>query len=52
MNWDLSITNQYLIEDPVLEPLNIKNGKVFIEETIGLGTEIDMNKAKKYITQN
>ena len=52
MNWDLSITNQYLIEDPVLEPLNIKNGKVFIKETIGLGTEIDMNKAKKYITQN
>ena len=52
MNWDLSITNQYLIEDPVLEPLNIKDGKVFIKETIGLGTEIDMNKAKKYITQN
>ena len=52
MNWDLSITNQYLIEDPVLEPLNIKDGKVFIKETIGLGTEIDMHKAKKYITQN
>ena len=52
MDWDLSITNQYLIEDPVLEPLNIKDGKVFIKETIGLGTEIDMNKAKKYITQN
>ena len=52
MDWDLSITNQYLIEDPVLEPLNIKEGKVFIKETIGLGTEIDMNKAKKYITQN
>ena len=52
MNWDLSITNQYLIEDPVLEPLNIKDGKVLIKETIGLGTEIDMNKAKKYITQN
>ena len=52
MNWNLSITNQYLIEDPVLEPLNIKDGKVFIKETIGLGTEIDMNKAKKYITQN
>ena len=52
MNWDLSITNQYLIEDPVLDPLNIKDGKVFIKETIGLGTEIDMHKAKKYITQN
>ena len=52
MNWDLSITNQYLIEDPVLEPLNIKDGKVFIKETVGLGTEIDMHKAKKYITQN
>mgnify|MGYP001176063670 CR=1 FL=1 len=52
MNWDLSVTNQYLIEDPVLEPLNIKDGKVYIKEKIGLGTEIDMNKAEKYITQN
>ena len=52
MNWDLSITNQYLIEDPVLVPLDIHNGKVHMTETIGLGTEIDMNKAKKYITSN
>ena len=52
MKWDLSITNQYLVEDPVLEPLNIKDGKVHIKETIGLGTEIDMSKAKKYIIQN
>ena len=52
MKWDLSITNQYLVEDPVLEPLNIKDGKVYIKETIGLGTEIDMGKAKKYIIQN
>ena len=52
MNWDLSITNQYLIEDPVLVPLDIHNGKVHMTEKIGLGTEIDMNKAKKYITSN
>ena len=52
MKWDLSITNQYLVEDPVLEPLNIKDGKVHIKEIIGLGTEIDMSKAKKYIIQN
>ena len=52
MKWDLSITNQYLVEDPVLEPLNIKDGKVYIKETIGLGTEIDMGKAKKYIILN
>ena len=52
MNWDLSITNQYLSEDPVLVPLDIHNGKIHITETIGLGTEIDINKAKKYITQN
>ena len=52
MNRDLSITNQYLSEDPVLVPLDIHNGKIHIKETIGLGTEIDINKAKKYITQN
>ena len=52
MDWDLSITNQYLVEDPVLEPLKIKDGKVHIKETIGLGTEIDISKAKKYIIQN
>ena len=52
MKWNLSITNQYLVEDPVLEPLNIKDGKVYIKETIGLGTEIDMGKAKKYIILN
>ena len=52
MNWDLSITNQYLSEDPVLVPLDIHNGKIHITETIGLGTEIDISKAKKYIIQN
>ena len=52
MNWDLSITNQYLSEDPVLVPLDIHNGKIHIKETIGLGTEIDMGRAKKYIIPN
>ena len=49
MDWDLSITNQYLIEDPVLKPLIISNGSIHLEENIGLGTVLDMGIASKYI---
>jgi muconate cycloisomerase len=49
MDWDLSITNQYLEEDPVVNPLLIKNGYIDIENSIGLGTEIDEIVANKYI---
>ena len=49
MDWDLSITNKYLIEDPVLKPLIISNGSIHLEENIGLGTELDMSIASKYI---
>ena len=49
MDWDLSITNQYLKEDPVLKPLEIVNGHIELENNIGLGTEIDEKIASKYI---
>ena len=49
MDWDLSITNQYLEEDPVKKPLLITNGHIDINNSIGLGTEIDEKVAKKYI---
>ena len=49
MDWDLSITNQYLEEDPVSRPLLIENGYIEVADTIGLGAEIDENAAKKFI---
>ncbi len=48
-NWDLSITNQYLTNDPVTKILPISNGRINFKKTIGLGTELDMNKASKLI---
>tara|TARA_B100000609_G_scaffold166491_1_gene139506 strand:- start:45 stop:749 length:705 start_codon:yes stop_codon:yes gene_type:complete len=47
--WDLSITNQYLVEDPVTNNLKISNGQINFENTVGLGTELDISKASKFI---
>ena len=51
-NWDLSITNQYLVEDPVTKNLKISNGQINFENTVGLGTELDISKASKFIQQS
>ena len=51
-NWDLSITNQYLIEDPVTKNLKISNGQINFENTVGLGTELDISKASKFVQQS
>ena len=51
-NWDLSITNQYLIEDPVKKSLKITNGQINFENTVGLGTELDTFLASKFIQQS
>jgi L-alanine-DL-glutamate epimerase-like enolase superfamily enzyme len=49
MDWDLSITNQYLEEDPVINPLLIDNGNILLTDLIGLGAELNMEVAHKYI---
>ena len=51
-NWDLSITNQYLVEDPVTKNLKISNGQINFENTVGLGTKLDISKASKFIQQS
>ena len=48
-NWDLSITNQYLVADPVSKSLKISNGIIQFEESIGLGTELNLDKASEFI---
>jgi len=49
MDWDLSITNQYLEEDPVINPLLLDNGNILLTDLIGLGAELNMEVAHKYI---
>ena len=51
INWDVSITNQYLDIDPVTKSLNIEKGLVHPHEGIGLGTEIDLEKLSPFVKQ-
>ena len=49
INWDVSITNQYLDIDPVTKSLDIEKGNVCILKGVGLGTEIDLEKLAPYV---
>ena len=49
INWDVSVTNQYLEIDPVTNSLAIEQGRVFSPQGIGLGTEIDMKKLRPFL---
>ncbi len=49
INWDVSITNQYLDIDPVTKSLDIEKGNVCILKGVGLGTEIDIEKLAPYV---
>jgi L-alanine-DL-glutamate epimerase-like enolase superfamily enzyme len=49
INWDVSITNQYLEVDPVSESLTIDKGRVRAPKGLGLGTEVDLDILKPFI---
>jgi muconate cycloisomerase len=49
INWDVSVTNQYLETDPVTNSLAIKQGRVIGPQGIGLGTEIEMKKLTPFL---
>ena len=49
INWDVSITNQYLDVDPVSESLTIDKGRVRAPTGLGLGTEVDLDILKPFI---
>ena len=49
INWDVSVTNQYLETDPVTNSLAIEQGRVIGPQGIGLGTEIEMKKLKPFL---
>ena len=49
INWDVSITNQYLDVDPVSCSLKIDKGRVRAPTGLGLGTEVDLDILKPFI---
>ena len=49
INWDVSITNQYLLIDPVTDVVPIKDGKILIPQGLGLGTKIDEEKLETFL---
>ena len=50
INWDVSITNQYLTIDPVSNSLIIEKGQIRVPQGVGLGTEIDMEKLTPFLS--
>ncbi len=48
LDWDASITSQYLADDIVVEPIKIRNGIVRPPQGPGLGIAVDEAKLEKY----
>jgi L-alanine-DL-glutamate epimerase-like enolase superfamily enzyme len=51
VNWGLSITNNYLLEDIVKTPLSVGGGRIHPIEEPGLGVEIDEAKVSRFERQ-
>lgn len=50
VNWDASVTNQYLADDVIVEPLRIVEGRMRPLDGPGLGIVVDESKLAKYKT--
>ncbi len=48
LDWGISITNHYLAEDIVTNPLLAEDGMISISRTPGLGVDIDESQVKKF----
>ncbi len=48
LNWDVNITNHYLCEDVVENPLTIEDGHITISDTPGLGVRPDASQLNKF----
>jgi hypothetical protein len=48
VTWGLSVTNNYLVDDIVREPIVVRNGRIHPIEKPGLGVEIDETKVRRY----
>jgi len=48
VNWGLSITNGYLVDDVVKKPISVQGGRVHPIDEPGLGIEIDEAKVGRF----
>jgi muconate cycloisomerase len=48
LDWDISITCQYLAQDIVTEPIKVEHGHVRVPDRPGLGFTIDESKLSRY----
>jgi len=48
LEWDASVTNQYLVDDVVKNPIKVLNGHIITPDGPGLGIEVDEEKLEKY----
>lgn len=50
LDWDCNITNQYLIDDVVTNPVAVIDGHIVTPEGPGLGVQVDEDKLARYRT--
>jgi muconate cycloisomerase len=48
LEWDASVTNQYLADDVVKNPIQVVDGHIVTPEGPGLGITVDEDKLAKY----
>jgi L-alanine-DL-glutamate epimerase-like enolase superfamily enzyme len=48
LQWDASVTNQYLVDDVAKNPIKVLNGHIITPDDPGLGIEVDIEKLEKY----
>ena len=51
LHWGVSLTNAYLAEDIVKNPIAIQNGKVILPAGSGLGVEVDERAVERFRVQ-
>lgn len=49
LDWDASVTNQYLADDLVMDPIEIVDGRVRPNDVPGLGIHLSEEKLAKYV---
>ena len=48
LDWDCNVTNQYLVDDVVRNPVSIVDGHIVTPEGAGLGISVDEDKLNRY----
>ena len=48
LEWDANVTNQYLADDIVSEPIAVVDGQIVTPEEPGLGVAVDEAKLSRY----